>query len=215
MPAKKTAKKSTSAKKTSGKKSTSKKKSTKKNTAGNAASFLGGVVAALAILYVISLLGGKNPITYICAEKPEETVSSDVYVSESDVTTTITSIRTTYPFATTSSTAKPTESPASAKMQEAMRIRELLPSKKWKTTLMGYDATITFKKGDTADISVKIYFITEKLSANYYVYDDCSVEIRFSYGGKNYRIIGTADVVSDDKITLTTTTGETYTLNAA
>lgn len=212
MAEKKTAKKSTAAKKTSGKKTT-KKKDTKKNSAGNAASFLGGVIVALALMFAAAFYNGINPMDMFCAGQTQETSSEQV--SQTDISTTITSIPTTYPFATSSTSAAPTESPVSVKLQEAQRIRKLLPSKKWKTSLMGYDATITFKEGDKASIAVKVLVMTEKVNANYYVYDDCSVEIRFSYGGKNYRIIGTADIVSDDKIILTTTTGEKYTLKAA
>lgn len=206
------------------KKTTAKKnKDDKPSAARIFFSCIGGIIAAAAVICGVIALTGRNPID-LFSPNHTVTVLTEMPVSASDPTTTTTTVPptsppTSYPFTTyggtTATTGLSNAAATALKQQQAEHIRELLPSKKWKTTLMGYNATITFAKNDTANISVKVLFITESLSAKYYVYDDCTVEIKFSYSGKNYRIKGAAEAVTDNKIVLTTTTGETYSLVAA
>lgn len=207
------------------KKSTKKNKNEKPSAARMFFSCIGGIIATAAVICGVIALSGRNPIDLFYPQNTV-TVLTEMPVSASDATTTTTTTTipptsppTSYPFTTyggtTATTGLSNAAATALKQQQAEHIRELLPSKNWKTTLMGYNATITFAQNDTANISVKVLFITESLSAKYYVYDDCTVEIRFSYSGKNYRIKGATEVVNDSKIVLTTTTGEAYSLVAA
>lgn len=184
------------------------------------------VLSSLAVVfggvYMTLRAMGKDPFSapkpskevFVSDTEPEPASDSDFLIAVA-TTTPPTPPATTYP-ASTKPASKPTSSPASAdKLAEAVRIRKLLVSKKWKSNIMGYDANLTFKNDGTAKISVKVLFVTQNVNGTYDIGDDCSVLIRFSYAGSKYRIIGTAHAVNDDKIVLTTKSGEKYTLTAA
>lgn len=134
---------------------------------------------------------------------PQELSSgTDAVVSEADeVTTTTTAeeVTTTQKPTTTTTTENATK-------KEAERIRKLLVSKKWKTTLEGYEGTVTFKDDNTAQISVKIGIgflaITEKVDAQYVVDDNCHAVIVAQYKDMNLGISGMVSSSRDDKIVI-------------
>lgn len=88
--------------------------------------------------------------------------------------------------------------------KDAAEIREMLVSRKWKTNLEGYDATITFRKDGTATITVKIGFLfitkEESIEAEYSVSDRSHAVIVANYGGTDYGISGYMKKASDTEL---------------
>jgi len=139
--------------------------------------------------------------------------STDDAVQEEDTTesTTTTTATTTTTTATTTTTTKKTTAATTtttqnAKKAEAERIRKLLVSKKWKTTVEGYDANVEFKSNGTAVITVKIgvgfLSITEKVNAEYAIDDNCHAVIHAKYNNMNLGISGMISSSSNDKVVI-------------
>lgn len=87
--------------------------------------------------------------------------------------------------------AAPVEEPQN---NEAEAIRNLLLTKKWSTTIEGYDGDVVFKEGGKAVITAKVpvFGLTVKkdIDAKYTFTDDCVLTLTADYGGNSYGIKG-------------------------
>jgi|GEM_PF-1568926 len=169
-----------------------------------------GLIIALLIVVVLGMLGfigcrgyldGELPISCGGDETPvilDNVSGSDHTVSSTAETTTTTAATTT---TTTTTTQKPTTTTTvDAKKQEAEEIRNLLISRKWKTELEGYTATVEFNADGTASITVKVLFISKTIDAKYSISDKCHAVIQAEYDGQLLGISGEISKVSNTKI---------------
>ncbi len=137
-----------------------------------------------------------------------ETTSTAETTTATTTTTTTTTVTTT----TTTTTAKPTTTTTTARTsseqavqaQQARDIVKLLVSKKWKTTVSGYDAVITFYKDGTAlieaDVKIGFFTVTQKVEATYEVSSRCFAVIKGEYNGMQLGISGIISKISDDEL---------------
>lgn len=105
---------------------------------------------------------------------------------------------------TTTSTTRTTATTENQKKREAEMIREMLLSAKWKTTIEGYEAIVTFQKGGAAVITVKVkigfFTVNKSIDAEYSVSDKCHAYIVGEYDGNSYGISGYIERVSDSEL---------------
>lgn len=98
------------------------------------------------------------------------------------------------------------EAPAVEEPQEteADIIRKLLLSKKWSTTIEGYDGDVVFKEGGKAVITAKVpvfgMTVKKDINAKYTFTDDCVLTLTAEYGGNSYGIKGLVVRKSDTEL---------------
>ena len=112
------------------------------------------------------------------------------------------------------------EEPAEQAPSQADEIRNLMITKKWTTTLEGYEGEVEFKKDGRAVITAVVpvlgFKVKKSLDAKYILTDDCEFTISAEYGGKSYGVTGTVEKISDSELKLTRAkNGGTITLKAA
>lgn len=169
--------------------------------------------ALVAVGLLSNCLGANTPEEMINAllHKDEQEDGIPMFVTPSDAAiifpddseTTTTAAPTTTTTTTTTTTA-PTTSQQDLLLLQAKEINDLLVSKKWKTTLEGYDALITFNDDGTAliEVNVKLGFfnVAQKVNANYEITPQCFAKIVGEYNGKKYGISGVISKVSSSEL---------------
>lgn len=160
------------------------------------------------ILAVMSMKnGGKLTGDDIADALSQQNVSSTQVIaadsgdqSDDMIETTTTAETTTTTEATTTTTT------TTAAGAEAAELRKLLTSKKWSTSIEGYDADVQFKNDGTAVITAKIKVlgmtVKKDINAKYSLTDDCIMTFGAEYGGTNYGVKGVLVRNSDDDLTL-------------
>ena len=136
----------------------------------------------------------------------QEITTTTAQTETTTTTTTTTTIVTTKPTTTKPSTTKPTTTTQNAKKKEAERIRSLLVKNKWKTSIEGYDAEITFKENGKAVVTVKFKLgflsMSETVNATYSVDDKCHAVIKAKYNNMDLGVSGYVTAKSDKKLVL-------------
>lgn len=140
------------------------------------------------------------------ANASEPAASTEATTTTTATTTTATTTTVTTTTTTTATTTVRTSSQQEMLAKQAREIAQLLVNNKWKTTVSGYDAVITFKSDGTAlievDVKVGFFTVTQKVNATYSLSSECFAVIKGEYNGMNLGISGTITKISNTELLL-------------